>query len=239
MTQSILYVRAGLSGIPKAEFGKLFETLGSRFSAQEFIAPSFRGARLFWKKMTPAYLTTNAGGAISRMLLRHPGVIVSNHPSHAFAGTEGLRSILSLHDETKSCFWPISQIANSSDGMMLLWGCQIESPGFSSVHASQETLGLTRQHLIRYLYRWDIREGSGFRSMVASEAPGCSQSFDKFYAAYEKAGLLDTGSLLGKQFLLVRSIREAMKLEISLLKHNPRFVKCGRRVCLTCTFRLY
>lgn len=240
MSAGVLYVRAGLSGIPRSEISTLFPSLARRFSADEFMAPYFRGARPLWRRATQEYRDRNAGGAIARLIAKLPNSLKSSHPTHTFVGTSGLADILNLHDWTRSCFWPIARLAETSDGKMLLWGCIAESPGFSTVHAAQEHLRLTRRHLIRLLYRWDVQDKDGrTHSIMAPEIPGCSRSFWKFYAMYEDAGLLEKGVLFGKEYLLVHSIREALRIETQILRQTPRFVSCDRSFCLTCSLRAY
>jgi aminoglycoside 3-N-acetyltransferase len=230
---NVLYIRAGLKGVALAK-NRILSEIQSRFSVDEILVPAFTGARpIFRKRSERRYVNS----AISKILLKTPGTITSAHPSHQFTGTSGLAYILAEHDYRKSCFWPIKRLAETTDSGMLLLGCLDESPGFSTVHAVQEEYGLTKKHLVRFLYRWDI--GPNQKSIVAPEIPGCSLSFDKFYKFYQEAGILESGEFFDLRFLYIKSMREAMKIEKNILGRNPRFIRCHKRVCITCSFRLY
>ena len=237
----ILYVRASLKpfarGIQAA--GGLKEYLAAHFEHEELFAPYFMRARLFWEKPQTVQRETNSG-ALGKTLAGYPSAILSRHPSHRFVGF-GARvgNVLKQHDHTTSCFYPIRELARSGDFSMLLLGCTDESPGFSTVHATQHELGLSQKHLFRHLIRWDIESDAGTNAMTATESPGCSLSFDKFYSRYKKDGNLIRGELLGRQYLYVQSASRALAVEEEILSSNPRFVDCGRTSCSSCRLRLY
>ncbi len=229
---NVLYIRAGLSNI-KLKKSEIIKALKSEFKADELMAPAFTGARRVFSAENT--IQRNLGGALSKLILNEVDSVVSFHPSHKFCGTKGLKSLLSQHDYNKSCFWPVKMLAEEYDSSMLLIGCLTESPGFSTVHASQEILGLTKLHLLRFLYRWDYNNSSH----IAREIPGCSLSFGKFYEHYINKDLLKVGKFAGLNYIYISSIAKAMEIELEILKKNPRFVKCEKKFCLTCSLRLY
>mgnify|MGYP000012096089 CR=1 FL=1 len=240
-TSGIIYVRARLRSFTDhiKQAGGVIEFLCNSFSFDEILVPYFLGARPFWRPVPHLPRITNSG-ALGKMVASYHNAFISRHPSHSFAGIGAqITDVLKLHDYNTSCFFPITELARRYDFSMLLLACLKESPGFSTVHAVQYKLGLSQKHLIRYLYRWDIDEVNGTRSIKAKEVPGCSASFDKFYALYEKDGNLIRGELFGQPYLFIKSARQAMKSENDILKMNPRFVDCGNMFCPTCRFRLY
>lgn len=236
-----LYVRANLKPFARAirAAGGVKEFLSQHFEYQELFAPYFMRARPFWEAPATTNSDTNSG-ALGKKLAEYPDAIFSNHPSHRFVGF-GTRvgKALQHHDYTTSCFQPIRELAENGDFSMLLLGCVDDSPGFSTVHATQYALGLSQKHLFRYLVRWDVGSRQAPKAITASESPGCSLSFGKFYSAYEKDDNLIRGELLGQQYLYVSSAAKALAVEESILSSNPRFVNCGRMLCSTCRFRLY
>lgn len=237
----ILYVRANLKPFARVirTAGGVKEFLADHFEHEELFAPYFMRARPFWERPQSVQRETNSG-ALGKKLAEYPGAVLSRHPSHRFVGF-GARvgNVLKQHDHTTSCFYPIRELARRSDFSMLLLGCNDESPGFSTVHATQQALGLSQKHLFRYLIRWDIESEAGTYAMTATESPGCSLSFDIFYSEYQKNGNLIRGELLGQQYLYVQSASKALAVEEKILSSNPRFVNCGRMSCSTCRFRLY
>lgn len=236
----ILYVRAGLKPFAKhvRQAGSFPAFLAEHFGYEELMAPFFIRARPFWER--PVRKPQTNSGPAGRLVFEAADAIASRHPSHRFAGFGArVEDVLRQHDETTSCFYPIAELARRHDFSMLLLGCVEQSPGFSTVHAVQHSLGLTQKHLDRFLIRWDVEREGRWRSMLPRESPGCSKSFGKFYPAYEKDNNLVRGTLCGAEYLFVPSARKAIEAEREILSVNPRFVDCGRPFCLTCRFRLY
>ena len=87
--------------------------------------------------------------------------------------------------------------------------------------------------------RWDYEKNGNHKSKIPLEYPGCSLSFDKFYAKYEETGNFQTGRLNNVPFLFVHSARKAIEVEINLLKAQPTFVNCNRMFCTSCKLRFY
>ena len=239
-TSGILYVRAGIKPFRQeiSHLGGVLDFLHKYWSFQEVVAPYFRRTRAFWEKAPEVYLTNS--GALGKILKAFPGVVQSQHPTHSFVGLGSrVTDILQRHNHTKSCFYPMKELAEQHDFSMLLLGCVDESPGFSTVHATQFELGLSQKHLIRFILRWDYEIKGSRHSKMAIESPGCSLSFGKFYEEYEQNGNLVRGELCDSGYIFIPSARSAMAAERKILGSNPRFVDCGNRWCTTCRLRLY
>jgi aminoglycoside 3-N-acetyltransferase len=236
----ILYVRAGLKHFVHAidEAGGVLEFLRQYWEFEEIFVPFFRRIRPFWEKPPKVYVTNS--GVLGKLVNGVKNSVRSNHPTHSFVGVGArVSDIFRSHNQNKSCFYPINEFAEKHDFSMLLLGCVEESPGFSSVHATQCELGLTKKHIVRILLRWDYEINGIAHSNMAKETPGCSLSFGKFYPEYEKEGNLIGGEILRSKYLFVPSARKAMEIERKILLKNPRFVDCGSHLCATCRFRLY
>jgi aminoglycoside 3-N-acetyltransferase len=239
---NILYVRASLrplAGQIKLA-GNVYNYLQSKIEFDEIFTPHFYGSRPFWRKRVSPELKKTNSGALGKSIGKLSGSSLSLHPSHAFVGLgPRISRELANHNENSKCFGPIGAISDQYDFSMLLIGCLEESPGFSTVHASQEKLGLTKLHLERYLLRWDYVENGNIKSKVAPESPGCSKSFSKFYESYRNDENLISGQWDNVNWIFIPSARKAMAVESEILKSNPRFVNCGNHKCSTCTLRLY
>jgi len=240
-TSKILYVRAAIRPLKNViqQAGGIINFLNQYFAFDEIFVPYFSGARPFWRPASKLPRATNSG-ALGKMIAKYQDAFISQHPSHSFAGV-GPRviDILKRHNYNKSCFYPISCIAEQHDFSMLLLACVEDSPGFSTVHAVQHELGLTQKHLIRYILRWDIEFNKIQNSIIARESPGCSSSFNKFYPFYKNDGNFIQQELFGKSYIFIQSARRAMTTERKILSINPRFVDCGRLMCDTCRLRFY
>jgi aminoglycoside N3'-acetyltransferase len=218
--------------------GGLINFLSTKIEFDQILAPHFYPNRYVWNKRRENKLTNS--GALGKLLAKINGAFVSNHPTHSFVGYgNNVVPILQMHDETKSCFFPISELSNSKDFSMLLLGCVNSSPGFSTVHATQYQLGLSQRHLLRFLLRWDYVKNGTKKTKQAIEFPGCSKSFDKFYRFYSENDNLISGQWGKASFLFVKSARKAIKTEHEILQTEPRFVNCNKLLCPSCNLRLY
>ena len=239
----ILYVRAGLAPLAKQIKAdkSVINLLHNRLVFDELIVPYFHGARPFWRapvRIGEPYKTNS--GSLGRLVSGMPDSVISRHPTHAFAGFGNrVAEALNRHTADTPCFFPIKELAERFDFSMLLIGCVDESPGFSTVHGAQTMLGLSQKHLIRYLLRWDVVDGKRTYSRIAPEAPGCSTSFDKFYPLYQKEDNLLRGEWGGVSWIFIPSALKALQIELSVLREKPRFVKCEKTFCPTCSVRLY
>lgn len=241
-TNGILYMRAALGPIARDlnnEKG-LISYLHKRIDFEELFVPHFYGSRKLWQRKREVQLRKTNSGSLGRIVEKLPDSILSNHPTHAFTGFgKKVTSTLSLHDYKRNCFQPIQQLCENYDFSMLLLGCLDTSPGFSTVHAAQEKLGLTSKHLERFFIRWDYEECGSKKSKVAPESPGCSLSFGKFYDYYKKDNNFVNGTWGDASWIFIPSARRAMETELQILSKHPRFITCDKQFCTTCCFRLY
>ena len=147
---NILYVRASLRGLRShlLDYGSVSKLLSTQFEFTEIFSPYFSGQRPFWR--SPMKSKQNKSGVLGELIKNEHGSMVSKHPSHGFVGVGPcVQKTLSQHDHSKSCFFPISEMCQSGDFSMLLLGCLDESPGFSTIHATNK-LGLSQKHLLRF-----------------------------------------------------------------------------------------
>ncbi len=242
-TSGILYVRANLQPFlrPIKSAGGIASFLRELVSFDELLVPHFYSARPIWRSRKKIdWPPISNSGALGKRIAKLPNAILSHHPTHAFSGFgERVTEVLSKHNSDHPCFFPIEELADKHDFSMLLLGCTKESPGFSTVHVAQQRLGLSQRHLLRFLLRWDELQNGKLVSRMASEAPGCSLSFDKFYPFYEDDSNLVQGNWHGADWLFVPSAYRALQVELSLLKKRGRFVDCERLSCLSCRLRWY
>lgn len=241
-TSNILYVRAALKPLVSQldAAGGVLPFLRAQVSFNELLVPHFTGARTFWRARSASWPPPTNAGALGKIVAKLPGSALSSHPTHAFAGIGArVHQVLASHDTCSACFAPVGELADKHDFSMLLLGCVDQSPGFSTVHVAQHRLGLSQQHLLRLLMRWDYPHDGRWRSFMAPEVPGCSASFGKFYPYYEADNNLIRGEWYGVSWLFVPSARRALETDLRRLREQGRFVDCGRWNCLSCRLRLY
>jgi aminoglycoside 3-N-acetyltransferase len=239
-------VRASLNRITQVSAGRgtalvkaLTEVVGSTGTVlgltftQTFLRPHSRRDYIFDREVP------SVTGGFAETLRTWPGAIRSAHPTNSFAAVGGQAAeILHGHGPDKSCFWPLEKLCEL-DGKMLLVGCLSDSPGFSTVHLAQHMLGLSTRSLFSGLSGVLYRDADGdIKLFRRRDVPGCSRGFDKYYGEYVRSGLLRTGYVGGAYAALI-SAREAFKLELGLLRANPRSALCRNSDCAFCRGSLF
>jgi len=185
-----------------------------------------------------ADLRTNTGGFAQAMLDR-PNAHRSTHPSNSFVAIgANAGALLAEHDHTATSFHPMKALIRLG-GKMILVGCVQSSPGFSTVHLAQESLGLATRTLMKGMRGayFEAEDGS-LRWFSRNDVSGCSAGFSKLYKNYVERGLLSTGWVGGAYSILV-SAEKAYELEHAMLKANPSSALCDDPYCSSCGLRTY
>jgi aminoglycoside 3-N-acetyltransferase len=182
--------------------------------------------------------STNAGG-FAKSMLEHPHRRRSRHPTNSFCAIgAGADTIVMDHGPDMTAFAPIGKLA-ALDGKMLVVGCVGSSPGFSTVHFAQEALGLTFLTPLSGLTgAWYIDTDGHRRWYSRRDFPGCSMGFGKLYGDYVKAGIITVGRLADAN-AIVASCRDALEVETSILRRDPRAALCDNRGCISCATWYY
>ena len=178
---------------------------------------------------TPPY----TGGFVLECLSR-TNTVRSKHPSNSFCaiGKDAV-DILKHHDEKSSSFEPIGEVINKN-GKMLLIGNLYDAPGFTSVHWAQWLLGLSTQSKLQGQYGIKYIDVNGEQKLfVRKDFGGCSKGFAKFYNYYKEAGILSEGKIGDADCLLI-NLKDALAIELPLIKANPNFPLCENPACQSC-----
>jgi aminoglycoside 3-N-acetyltransferase len=241
---SILYVRAKSSAVGSTPskttfFEALLEAVGPEGT---LILPAFTSYGKRWAR-TPTVFTPQtpaSSGALS-----HPKALRSTHPTHSFVaiGPEAAW-LLSGHDHTKPAFYPVARMIERQT-MMTIIGCDAESPGFSTVHYAQEKMGLSQQHLQRYLYQVSIPlQDDANRENKAvlwrpSEVPGCSMGFRNLYPHYIRRQAIQI-TRIGQAYSIFGNASDLFEADQEALHANARVALCTNPTCVSCrVLRLY
>ncbi len=231
-----LYVRAKAAAVGRTEGGGLFAALIAAVGSQgTVVLPAFTGYGSRWGGNKQAFSreTPTTSGALSKLALQHPQAVRSAHPSNSFVAIgANAQGLLSDHDHTKPAFHPVGGLI-SSKAKMIVIGCNVESPGFSTVHYAQEQLGLSYRHLTKYLSSVQIDVDGKHIEWRPREDPGCSMGFDKLYRHYMRAEVLRTG-WVGNAFSLLGASDELYKVDREVLSADPLAVLCDDGSCVSC-----
>lgn len=177
--------------------------------------------------------TPTTSGALPKLLLETPGRVRSRHPTNSFVAV-GARAaeILEGHDETSSSFEPMGRLV-AWKGRQLVIGCVTESPGFTTVHWAQHTLGLSTRSLLRNRVGVLYERDGEIRRFRRPDIGGCSMGFHKLYPGYERAGLLRAGRV-GRADSIAIDAAPAYELERDMLGRDPTACLCDRPTCTFC-----
>jgi aminoglycoside N3'-acetyltransferase len=182
-------------------------------------------------------------GSFASAVLRHPGRKRSTHPSNSIAAIGAQADFLvDAHTEQTLPFSWMRRLIEIS-GKQLVIGCVTqninalgfaESPGLSTVHFTQEDLGLSDKTFLSGTEGCFVAEPDGEpRWAPRIHIPGCSLGFWKMYGHYVRAGILHAG-LVGEAYSILGAAAEAAKVERSIMADNPRAVLCDRPYCTSC-----
>jgi aminoglycoside 3-N-acetyltransferase len=235
----VLFVRVALKNIGKID-GSYSDFLDWIL---EYLGPN---GTLCCLSFTPVYrlseihsshnferLTKSNAGGFSNLVLRHSSVVRSAHPTNSFAAI-GVQSeyILEGHDETSSCYAPMEKIIKLKAKMLLI-GCSKASPGFTSVHWAQHVLGYSTKSFYKKRYGVNHKNKGISELFLKTDFGGCSNGFSNFYSKYIENEILRTGHI-GLAFCLSIDAYDAFKVELDLLRKNPRFSFCTNNTCRNC-----
>jgi aminoglycoside 3-N-acetyltransferase len=159
----------------------------------------------------------------------------SKHPTNSFVAIgKGSDVFLAAHSPKSACFAPIGQLVAHPKGKMLLVGCQVDSPGYSSIHFAQNLLGLdTKTRFFALHSRYYVDENGKRKTYIKKDVPGCSMGFDKHYEHYRRANILHEDKIGEADGWLV-SAKEALDIDLKLLTADPAHPLCDRDSCMFC-----
>lgn len=179
--------------------------------------------------------TRSISGGLSNIVLAHDGSRRSRHPTNSFAAIgHDAEFLTGRHGPDDSCFGFVADFVERN-ALMLVIGCVEESPGFSTVHFTQEVLGLDMQTRQPNVGAWYEDADGERRWFERKDNPSCSRGFGNLYREYIRAGALSTGYVAQAYSIAGRS-REVFDVERRVLAENPRLALCDSPICRSCRF---
>lgn len=173
-------------------------------------------------------------GVFASLVLNHPGRLRSKHPTNSIAAIGAqARRLVEGHNEDSPAFSWIERLIECQ-GKQLLIGCVESSPGLSTIHYTQEELGLSARSLRSGRDgAYVVDEGGALRWVPRQHIPGCSMGFGKMYGPYVRAGVLNAG-FIGEAYAIMATAAEAAAVERPVIAANPAAVLCDRPTCRSC-----
>jgi aminoglycoside N3'-acetyltransferase len=236
----VALVRADVGEIGRVKGGTGDSLIGALRDAVgpegTLVALAFTRTQFLWRVDRSAAFnekTPPTTGALAKLFLEQPDAVRSRHPTNSFVAI-GARAaeMMAGHDETTSSFEPMGKIVAAA-GKQVLIGCTGSSPGFTTVHWAQHTLGLDRRSILAGWFGAPYEKDGAVRVFQRHDIGGCSMGFGKLYAEYAREGLLHTGPVGKAESMLVEAA-PAYALEHRLLSAHPRAVFCDDRLCPFC-----
>lgn len=176
---------------------------------------------------------TTAGGFASAVL-KHPGRVRSTHPANSIAAIGAEAGFLAAgHDEQALPFSWMRRLIEVG-GKQIVIGCVAESPGLSTVHFTQEELGLAGKSSLAGREGCYVTGADGSPRWVPRvDIPGCSAGFWKLYSPYVRSGVLTAGHI-GQAYAILASAADSAAVELPILTADPNAALCDRPECLSC-----
>lgn len=178
-------------------------------------------------------------GALSKIFMSHDNCKRSAHPCCSFLSIGKYSDfILEGHNENSTSYLPVGKLIEL-DAKCLLIGCVADSPGFTTVHYSQEKLGLTKKSILSSFFRVFYEDKDGRLNLfVRRDVGGCSSGFGKFYSDYLKAGILRVGDI-GDAYSILANAKELFSIEIDIISRNNSYPLCDNKCCFVCRCSWY
>ena len=176
---------------------------------------------------------TTAGGFASAVL-RHPDRKRSTHPANSIAAIGAQAEFLTVgHDEQALPFSWMRRLIEVG-GKQIVIGCVADSPGLSTVHFTQEELGLAGKSFLAGSEGCYVADAGDTSHWAArNDIPGCSGGFWKLYSPYVRAGILRAGHI-GEAYSIMASAADSAAVELPILTADPNAALCDRPECLSC-----
>lgn len=237
-----LLIRADLGAIGKLETRKrkdyinfMLDTVGEEgtivglsFTNGFFIK---KNKNIVFNKATKSYT-----GAFANTMLSHPEAIRSKHPTNSYVAIgKNAKYILENHDENSGAYEPIRKIIELG-GKMILIGCVESSPGFTTTHLAEVDLGLHKRIIFPTLNGAYYKKDDEIKLFKRKDLGSCSSTFYKFYGHYVKNELLMQG-YIGNAYSIMIDAKKAFKIDLEILKKNPKITICENENCMLCRAR--
>lgn len=176
---------------------------------------------------------TTAGGFASAVL-KHPGRRRSTHPANSIAAIGAQADFLVAgHGEQALPFSWMRRLIEIG-GKQIVIGCVADSPGLSTVHFTQEELGLAGRSSLAGREGCYVEGADGSpRWAPRVNIPGCSAGFWKLYSPYVREGVLKAGHV-GQAYAIMAGAADSAAVELPILTADPNAALCDRLECISC-----
>lgn len=178
-------------------------------------------------------------GGFAKALFSYEGSIRSRHPTNSWVAVgKKAQEMMDGHDHTKTAFYPIKALMENK-GKMILIGCNNTSPGFSTVHYTQDMLGLSYKNVLSGKIGTYYKNING-ESVIykRKDISGCSNGFWKMYSRYIRKEKLTIGFIGGAYSLAIDAI-DAFNEDMAVLIKNPKDILCDNQYCFHCRGSLF
>ena len=143
--------------------------------------------------------------------------------------------LLRHHDHTATTHEPIKHLL-AAGGKLLVIGCTVSSPGFSTVHYVYEELGLATRSLLSGLIGCYFKSGTATPWFRQRDVPGCSLGFHKFYPLYRAKFDAFAKEWSGDcaRPCSCDQAADAVAVEREAVHKSPAFSLCDNPQCFSC-----
>lgn len=236
----IINMKVSLRSIGKIEGGakglieSVLEVVGDQgaIMTQSFIK-MVRKSKL--NKNNPNHFSSDSAlsyaGAFTNEVLKHPDVIIGNHPTHRYAGIGSrIKQIVESHNVNDDPYLVLEEIANLGAKNLRI-GSKDKVVGVGTTHIAINNSKLRQKRPKMGLYYHKNDEIKLFENWWAT---GCEDAFNKIIDHFYGTDAVINEGKIGKADALLTNMKKTLEIETSLVEKNPKNLLCESSACAKC-----
>jgi aminoglycoside N3'-acetyltransferase len=170
-------------------------------------------------------------GALTNTILKHPKVILGNHPTHRYAGIgENIASIIQSHTVEDDPYFVLERIAEVG-GKNLRIGPKDKVVGVGTTHIAINKTKLRQKRPQVGIYFKDGNETKLFQNWWAT---GCENGFNKMIDLFDGTDAVINEGKIGQAEALLTNMQKTLEIEYNAIKSDPTVMLCDDPACAKC-----
>jgi len=185
-------------------------------------------AKIISNKDTPSY-----AGAIANAMLKHPNAFCSTHPIQRFVAIGyHAKELMNRHKPESYAYGVLQEMVESGQGRNLKIGTDEKVVGVGTTHVAIGQMGF-KQKRPRFGINY-YNEQEEILTFERDWAGGCGVGFNHFIPLYRKHGCIISEGHIGQAPSKITDMAKTLRLELEILKENPKFFLCDNPACADC-----
>ncbi|MGD9494248.1 MAG: AAC(3) family N-acetyltransferase [Bacteroidales bacterium] len=170
-------------------------------------------------------------GALTNAILKHPNVIVGNHPTHRYAAIgEKIALIVQSHTVEDDPYLVLERIAEAGAKNLRI-GSKEKVVGVGTTHIAINKTKLRQKRPRVGIYYKDGDEIKLFENWWAT---GCEKGFNKMISLFNETDAIIKDGKIGNAEALLTSMKRTLEIEYNAITSNPTIMLCDDPACAKC-----